>query len=644
MNKYILSATLSLLVYTVGAQINPNLKAYGKVDKGDLELKQCDFEKDANAEVLFDKATIFFSDYEIVMEEHVRIKIFNDNGKKAADVHFPYLGGNHYEWIEKLQAETINENADGSLELTKVDKKQIFDKPVDKERSELSIAFPNVKAGSIIEYKFQLLCANPAQFPDWYFQTEYPTRYSEIEAKIPDVLHFKHLVRVTQPFAVEQWDGSRQMARLALANVPSINEEPYMSSLHDNMQSIQTQLLSITAPAGSTGGANYSEDWHKVGKNETQYDDFGEQFKRKLAGEEELLSHVKTLKTDNEKISYIFEQVKNTMKWNDLYERYTDDGTVKAWEKKIGNSTEINLIVYHLLTKAGIKAYPLLVSTKSNGKANPAFPTRFQFNSSVVYIPVDSTTVYVLDATRKNNLYNVIPDNFLNNFGLMIDKDNDKYDMVFIQNAQPAREVILINSDITADGKMQGTAQINSFAYYRIDNIESYKKDGEKKYIENLKDGNNDLSIPSLKLDNMEADSLPLTQNVNFSLNLAGSDGTYIYFKPNLFTTLGPNPFLAEKRTTDIDFGYLNNYAITGNYKIPAGYKVDALPKSTRMEMPDQSISFRRLVVESDGTVTVRFTIAFRKSLFFKENYEDLRAFYKKLYELIDEQVILKKG
>ncbi len=644
-NKFFGAAALLLMVFTAGAQTTPAvLQPYGKVDKTDLELKQCDFEKDANAEVLFDKATVYFTDDNIVTERHIRIKIFNDNGKSAANIIIEYLGGNHFQWIEKLQAQTINNN-NGVPVITKVDKKQIFDKRIDKSVSETSFAFPDVKPGSIIEYKYDIASQYLQSFPDWYFQSELPTRYSEIEAKIPDTYHYKSLVRVNQQFAVNLRDGNGQISKLALVNVPSINNEPHMTSLRDNFQRIQNQLLSISAdPRTGYPGKNFSENWDKVGATLADDEDFGGQFNRKISGEEEILNHVKSLKTNNEKIEYIFNQVKTNMKWNETYSKYTEDGTSKAWEKKIGNFAEVNLIVYHLLKKAGINALPMLTSTRSHGRANPAYPAYYPFNSVATYVPVDSATFYVLDATNKNNVYNVIPFYFLNSFGLVIDKENKKYNCDFIDNTQPARELTLINAEITADGKMQGTAQINSFSYNRQDDIESYKKEGEKKYKEDLKDGNNDLSITSLKMDNMEVDSLPLEQNINFSLNLPGSDGTYIYFKPNLFTTLESNPFLAENRTTDIDFGYMNIYSITGNYKIPAGYKVDALPKSTRMEMSDQTISFKRLVVENEGTITVRYSIIFHKSIFFKENYEELRAFYKKMYELIDEQVILKKG
>jgi hypothetical protein len=76
---------------------------------------------------------------------------------------------------------------------------------------------------------------------------------------------------------------------------------------------------------------------------------------------------------------------------------------------------------------------------------------------------------------------------------------------------------------------------------------------------------------------------------------------------------------------------------------MPPGYRSDALPKNVSMLMPDQTITFRRLIGEQDGIIMVRYLIDFKKSVFFKENYPELRDFYKKMYEMLNEQIILKK-
>lgn len=414
-----------------------------------------------------------------------------------------------------------------------------------------------------------------------------------------------------------------------------------MSSWKDNAQRIYYELKSINVPGYMK---NFSDSWNKVGQDESGFDDFAGQIHRKINGEEDILSKAKSLNSTSEKIAYIFNEVKSNMKWNDINVSYTDDGTAESWSKKTGNCTEINLIVCHLLQKSGIRALPMLVSTRENGKVNPGYPSRYQFNKTVTYVPVDSTNYYVLDATNKYNAFNETPSDLLNTFGFSVDKENKNYDLIFLQKPMPVRQLVLVNAEIKPDGKLTGTAQINSFSYNRLTAVEKYKTDGETKFIDYLQDGNNDLKISNVKFENMEVDTLPLTQSLDFNLALSGSDENYIYVNTNLFTGMRTNPFLNENRFTDIDFKYRDNYSINGVYKIPSGYKTDALPKSTSMTMPDNSIAFKRLVAEQDGSIVVRYVLDYRKSIYFKENYPELHEFFKKMVEMLNEQIVLKKG
>jgi hypothetical protein len=651
-----LGCAMQLSAQTTPIKIN-HVQPFGKVDIADLELKTCDFESDANALVLFAKGNVYYDqDFNIVVEYQKRIKIFNEHGKDQANIKIDFEGGSRLENINNLQAETIN-LTDGKPEITKVDKKQIFLQTIDKDQEQYTFSFPNVKPGSVIEYKYVRTIHSASWFPNWYFQASIPVRYSELDTSIPDLLRFKTQTHVTQDFAKKisksdpQTIGTgtdaitfvNEKDERALENIHSLPDEPYMTSDVDNLQSIYFQLVSIKPIGGFT--KTFVDSWPKVGEAFANDEDFGGQLKRKLTGEEAIVNKAKTLKTDNEKIAYVFNEVKNTMKWNDIDRWYTNDGTRTAWDKKTGNATEINIILYHLLKQAGVKnVYPLEVSTRSHGKVNPAYPFTHQFNRAVVYIPIDSTNHYIMDASGKYNLYNEIPSNLLNSYGLTVDKDNSAYNLVFIEKPKPSLKSIYINAEVSADGQMNGTAIISSVSYGRINAVESYKTDGEKKYIESLTEHDNNLKISSLKMDNIEIDSLPLTQNIAFKLELTGSDGTYIYFTPNLFSALHTNPFLSENRYTNVDFGYRNNVVVTGTYKIPAGYKTDAVPKSVSMVMPDKSIIIKRIVAEEDGTITVRYSVDFKKSIYVKEEYPELHEFYKKMQELLNEQIVLKKS
>lgn len=660
-----------LLLGSISAAVNAQTTAlatqpYGKVDQADLEMKACDFEKDANAEVLFFKGNVYYgTDLESITEEiHKRIKIFNDNGKNEADIHIEYISDEHYQYITGIQAQTIN-LVDGRVEITKLDKKLIYTKAIDKWRSEITFTLPNVKPGCIIEYKYNFNVNSYSGLPFWFFQEHIPVRYSEFNTSIPDLFYFRPQPHIFQPFVkhtttsdgrsyqdtykdqdgqlrTDSYPYSLQNETRAVANVPSLTEEAYMSSFNDNVQGLRFQFVSMKPIGGFAH--THSETWQKVAGILADDDDFGGQINRKLNNEEIIINKAKTLKTDDEKIAYIFNEVRNSMKWNDLDYWFTIDGTYRAWESKTGNSTEINLILYHLLKKTGLDAYPMIVSTRKHGRVIPFYTSTAQFNRSVVYIPVDSTKNYILDATGKYNLYNETPDELLNSTGLWIDKSKKTFGMVFIKKVLPVRQVILISAEIKPTGKLEGTAEINSSSYNKINAIERYKKDGEKKYIDYLSDNDNNLKISSIKMENMDVDSLPLTQKVEFKLDLAGSDDTYIYLNSNLFTSLKTNQFLSEKRMTDIDFGYLRSYSINGVYKMPAGYKTDALPKNVSMVMPDNSISFRRIVVEQDGTIVVRYSIGYNKVEYSKDDFPDFHEFFKKMHEMLNEQIILKKG
>lgn len=633
----------------------PTTQAYGKIDKADLELKSCDFEKDANAMVLFDKADVYYDDnLSCTMERHKRIKIFNDNGKDAATIRIEFISTHNYEYITGLQAETIN-LTDGKTEITKLDKKALYTQSVDKFTSAYVFSLPNVKPGSVIEYKYTIASAF-YNLPNWFFQNKLPVRYSEQTTSIPDFFGFNVQSHVRQPYVVNKTSqesksiGTGMDAILynnnikvrALANVHSLQDEPFMSSRSDNLQGLIFQFNYFKPIYGFT--QTYSNTWAKVGGLLADDDDFGGQLKRKLANEEAIISKAKALPTELAKLIYLYKEVQNSMKWNGEDQFKTNDGTAKAWEKKSGNSAEVNLILYHLLNKAGVTAYPMVVSTREHGRVNPAFSYLYQFNRAVVYAPVDSAHHYILDATNKYNVYSEIPYDLLNSTGLYIDGENKTYNTIFLHKKQPSMQAIVVTADIKPDGNMAGTVQMSGYSYNRINCIKKYKTDGEEKYIDYLRDNDNSLKISSLKFENMDIDSLPLNQNADFKEELTGSDGNYIYLKTSTFSPLRVNPFLSENRMSDIDFGCRNNFSMVGNYKIPAGYKAEALPKSITMQMPDKSIVFRRLVGEQDGSIVVRYVMDYKKDIYYKEDYPEIFDFYKKLNELMNEQIVLKKS
>lgn len=652
---------LSLMVLILSASLfslaQNETQSFGKVEISDLELKECSFEKDANAMVLFDKGHVYFDqNFDIILQRHKRIKVFNEKGKDNANVRLEFYSANKYEEIYDLSAQTINLK-EGKPVITKLDKKQVFRESIDKNRMAIIFSFPDVQSGTIIEYKYVLKTPSYSNFPTWYFQSSIPTRYSELETAIPDLLNYKTQYRINQAITKNKTSSeSRYLGDptnghaytldtkiVGVKNIVSLADEPFMTSRYDNLQCALFQLTMIRPIGGfvQTG----ADTWTKVGTRLSEDEDFGLQFRKKLEGEDVLIAKAKSIATDDHKIAFLFNEVKAAMKWNGYDNWYTNDGTPKAWQKKTGNSTEINLILYRLLKEAGVKQVsPMIVSTRENGKVNISFPWLYQFNRTVVHIPIDSTKSYILDASDKHNMYNTTPGNLLNSYGIAINKEEKTHQIVSITSNSPSRKNIFINANIAKEGSMSGTAILTDYTYHKIKALREFKTLGAEKYNESLSERDNTLKIKSIETANAEIDSLPLQKTLSFELELTASDGEYIYFVPNLFTGLNHNPFLNENRTTMIDFGANNKYQITGIYKVPEGFKVDVLPKNINFVMPDKSISFQRMVIESEGTINVRYLLDYKKSIYDVDEYPMLREFYKQLTEMLKEQIVLKKS
>ena len=628
-----------ITVLSIFSSASAQVRGFGNIDTADLRSTSCDFEKDANAEVLFDRGRVYFSimGY-LALERHRRIKIFNEKGKEFGSVRIEYDRMYGVDHILNMEAQTINlEN--GKIVTTKIDPKQFYFEHTDKSKDALTFTFPNVKPGSVVEYRYTLERNMATNFPAWYFQCEMPTRYSEFDVYFSSRLQFKALNRTNQPFSK---DTTLVGGHLWTAtDLPSSKQESFMRAKGDDLQAISLLVSSVQDYNGKT--IELQDTWAKLGKTMANSRDYYKELDQHLSGEDTLIKHAMMLKTDDEKIAYLFGAVRNIIGWNDFYNWASTDGIKAAWKKRSGNSAEVNAVLYHLLKNSGVKAYPMLVSTRENGLLDPAFVDRFQINSLVAFVPVDSNKYYVLDATNKYNMYNQVPFDLLNSYGLCLNKEKDQYNMVFIENKTPAREVIVIDADISPDAKMKGSGQIASYHYNRSTELEVYKKLGEEKFKEYLNGRDNNVKITNLKLDNMQVDTLPLNQKFDFTYDLNNSDN-YIFFTPNIFTPLHDNPFLSEVRNSPVDFGYSNDRVIIGRYKMPSGYTIQSLPKNTNIVMVDKSVRFKRALEQQDGYITLRYEIHINRTRFQRSEYPDLREFFKRMYEMLDEQIVLKKG
>jgi len=388
------------------------------------------------------------------------------------------------------------------------------------------------------------------------------------------------------------------------------------------------------------GWQSYMSTWDKLATELLESENYGSQLRKNLPETEDFVKQVKAMPGNEKKAAAIYDYVRKNMKWNGSDTRGATESIAKAWQKHTGTSGEINMIVLNLLKEAGVPAKPLLVSTRDHGEVNQSYPFLDQFNKTVAFVPLDSA-ILVLDATEKHLPYNLIAYDILNTHGFVVQKG--KTEWVDLYNSTPGRLSINLACDISKDGNISGKAILYSSSHSRTNRVSRFADEGELKFKEFLKEGHSGLTINNIKVSNKDVDTLSFIQDVDFQVQNASGENSYIYFNPNLFLGLSTNPFIKQQRFTDVDFGYLRSNNLSGSFKIPEGYAPDELPKNITMVMPDESAMMRRMIVVDGQNLTYRFTLNFKKPVYKVEEYEQLFEFYKKMYSVLAEQVVLKK-
>ena len=647
-----------LFVCTAFLFAQKELPAFGKVDKADLEMSDCEFDKGSEALTLIDWGKMYYdrgipgiSFLNTIYEKRTRIKILKESGLAYANVTIPYYDHNNEEKIISISASTYNIDASGKIKTTDVSNSSIYSKRVNKFYSKMIIAFPEVKVGSIVEYKYKMERRTDQHLKDWDFQDRIPVRYSEYQINIPLFYHFSVNPNIVDEIEVKEKvvedliatnEGTLSTETLRknfiMRNLVGIKDEPFMGSVKDYQQRLEFQLSTIDYGGGRI--LDLRTSWSDVIKDLMKDDDFGKQLEWEPKGTGAVISEAKQLSDMESRMKFIFNYVKKNMNWNDDESIYSYDGINSAFEKKTGSTGDINLLLTCLLNKADVKAYPILFSTRDNGLVKKALPFVSQFNIVMVYVKMNDK-YFVLDATDKVSHYKLTPQKVVNTNGFIVEGENGRWAEI-LSGKYKYKVMAAVQGEITGEGIMKGSCLVNCYDYARVQRCESWVQNKEKFKEDYFIKPYSFCKIEDLAINNTEADSLPLEQKVKFS-SVLNSSGEYRYFNTNLFSDLDKNPFVAAERVSDVDFGFLQEYTIFGNYTIPPDYVFDGLPENISMTTPDNGIVFNRTVQVEANLLNVRITVEFKRSFYPAASYAEFKEFYKKLFDKLNEQVVIKK-
>ena len=635
-------STLFLALLTVLTALGQkDVPSYGKVEKEELQMATCDFDPEAEACILIKvgETTMSLSgDQPFLQTDYrVRIKILKDKGTDQASIRIHYYSGDKIDMVTSISGDTYNLDASGNIVKSKLDHSAIFYKQLDRDYSEATFSMPDVKKGSVFEYKYTVMSKDLLDIDPWYFQAEIPTRFCQFFLHIPEYFDFSSHQVLTLPLDVKDESTTETIKTYTMKNVPGLRDEPFMSAPRDYLQRLEFQLAGIKLP--NEPYQSYRSNWPSLNHALLDNEYFGSQLHKNIPHTQALDQQLATLKDSVARMSAVYEYVRQHMNWDGSTGIWSDNGIKSAWEKKSAGVSDINLILVNLLRDAGLPAYPLLASTRDHGRVNTFYPILSQFNETLACVWINNQR-YILDAANKLNPYRLIPHDVNYTQGYVVDGDTPGW--IILAGHDKYKTIVILSGSMDDKGIATGTADVSSYDYSRNPRCANLKEGMDKFKETYFTKGYTNLKIDSLAIENQDNDSLPLHQNVSFTTSLNHS-GEYYFFTPNLFLGLEGNPFIGEQRFTDVDYGYQQSYLIAGSFHIPDGYQFETLPKNMRMMIQDSSIVMVRMMQADGDRVSYRITLDFLRPFYYREEYADFREFYKKLLEKLNEPILIRK-
>jgi hypothetical protein len=666
--KLILLLLLSLLFSNANAQ---EFKL-GKVSIAELEQKMHPKDTAAVAAILFKKGESKFEfkpgeGFKVITEVTMRIKIYKKEGYDWANQEVSFISGNPSikENVYFSDAVTYNLVA-GKIVKTKLNSEGEFEEKVNRYRSKKKITLPNVKEGSVLEYKYQIRTNNIGMLREFDFQTSIPMDYSEYKTDIPEYFIYNSKMKgfvtpqiqvvksqktieiknkersndlaVTTTYSSHNLEYQETKTTYTTQNMPAMKDEEFVNNI-DNYTTSLVQELSMTKYPNEPLKP-YASDWDAVVKTIYDDDDFGIELNKKDYFEDGLKGVLAGLTTQDEIVLGVLNYVKSTVKWNDDYGYFCNDGVRKAYKDKTGNVAEINLMLTAMLRNAGLKANPVLVSTRANGIA--IFPNRGAFNYVIAAIETPNGLI-LLDATSKFSTPNVLPFRDLNWKGRLIRKDGTSEE-VDLMPKQASNDYVMMSYAIDATGKITGKLRRQRTNHNAMSFRSEIENTKEEDYLEKFENENEKIEIGDYSRTNEKDIQLPIMETCSFTgTNLCEFIGEKMYINPLLFFTKEHNPFKQEIREYPVDFGYpfLDKYSI--NIDIPEGYMIETLPKSAQMNMEDNLGSFNFISNASENKIQLSITHQINTPIVSSEYYSMLKDYYQGMIAKQTEKIVLKK-
>ncbi|MCG8329354.1 MAG: DUF3857 domain-containing protein [Chitinophagales bacterium] len=639
---------------------------WGKVATSDLTMTVYEQDTSAAALVLTDYGVLKFDftrgPAKHVMTRHTRIKIFDRKGYDHSDISIIYHNSDEIKNI-KAQIHTPDGN---SFDVKKGD---IFEKPLNDNWNQVSFTFPQLTEGAIIEYKYTVDSRGIFTLPTWQFQTDIPILHSELRLSIPEwydyiiinqgrKLNKSSIVERTDNLLVPTYnapgstgiiDVSNQMVstqvfehQYIMKDMPAFKAEAFMTTEDDYLAGMKFQLRSIKFP--KQAAQPILSDWYIVAKDLSTSEYFGLQYTQRRRYKKILESLAPVMEqgdSNEEKFLLAFQQLNNEMQWNGYYSVGSHQNLNEHYEKKSANSGTLNLMLLALCNELGLEAYPLLLSTRDNGKMVEIYPILEQFNHTIAAVNINGNLL-LFDLGNPNRPLGLPRKVSLNGKAWLPSPNNPQWVDI---NTPPSKSTEMFNYTFTADGEINFTLKGKYEGYSAVSLFEKFQNNASgSSIIKEWYKSFPGLDVKDVKLTGTSSDSEPLILEFSGDLtDAAQTIGDFIYVNPCMNPFFPENPLKLEERSYPVNIPYPIHQQSLVFITKPEGYQLEETPESIRINLPNGGGKFEYLINDVGTQLSVIMKMEINQLIYPPEEYKTIKNFFSLIIEKQNEQLVFSK-
>jgi hypothetical protein len=583
--------------------------------------------------------------------DYFRIKILTEEGRKYADIEIPFLKaeGN----VVGVHARTIR--PDGSI--VNFDGK-VYDKTIVKAKGLKYLAktftLPEVQVGSILEYYYTLDIAEYSIYDShWILSQELFTKQAKFSLKPYRSDYMNVNVRWS-------WQGlpagttppkeaPDRIIRMETANVPAFQTEDFMPP-ENEMKSRVDFIYSEDLPE-----ATPDKFWRNVGKKlNGKVESFTGKRKAMEQAVVQIVAPGDAPEVKTQKIYARVQQFRNTSyevrKTEEERKRDKEKDVTNVediWKRGYADGQQLTWLYLALVRAAGIEAYPVWASDRSNYFFNPNLMDPSKLDANVVLVKLNGKDIYC-DPGAAFTPFGLLPWPETGVAGLRLDKDGGAWVTTALPDGADSR------IDRTASMKLTDTGDLEGKLTLTFTGLEAMRR--------RLEERNADETERKKFLEDQVKEYIPATVDVEltnapdwkssanslvaeFHLKVPGwasGAGHRVLVPVGLFSASEKHVFDHANRVHPIYFEFPFHRADDISIELPLEWQVGSLPEPQTHD--GHVIVFSSKVENSKGILHLSRTLNVDFLQLESKYYPALRNFFQVVRTADEHQIVLQPG